>query len=193
MDYLFNFKEFVADLRENEEKSTIIEKYEERFGGIEDYLEDTLFWQEYLSKFEISEDMLSLLRTPQDLEFDFDWKLLLISIASSFSSSYYLEPTDKGLNILIKVASDDQEITKTIESLWSYQIHRLFEIYIEEQINLHSLKADSEQEANAIDKEREMRLRIFNNKISQLKSYYGGLEDDVDIDLSEFDNKKNKK
>ncbi|PID34850.1 MAG: hypothetical protein CR971_01120 [candidate division SR1 bacterium] len=43
--------------------------------------------------------------------------------------------------------------------MWSYQIQRLYEIYVEEQINLHILKSESEQEKNAIDQEREMRIK----------------------------------
>jgi hypothetical protein len=36
---------------------------------------------------------------------------------------------------------------------------RLYEIYIEEQINLHSLKHEDENEKNAIEQERNMRIK----------------------------------
>jgi hypothetical protein len=35
---------------------------------------------------------------------------------------------------------------------------RLYEIYVEEQMNLHALKAEDENEKNAIDQERSMRI-----------------------------------
>jgi hypothetical protein len=46
-----------------------------------------------------------------------------------------------------------------VSELRSFQILRLYEIYIEEQMNLHSLKAEDENEKNTIDAEREMRLK----------------------------------
>ncbi|MEI7562884.1 MAG: hypothetical protein WCJ39_04180 [bacterium] len=48
---------------------------------------------------------------------------------------------------------------KTVSELRSFQILRLYEIYIEEQMNLHALKAEDENEKNAIDAEREMRIK----------------------------------
>ena len=48
---------------------------------------------------------------------------------------------------------------KTVSELRSFQILRLYEIYIEEQMNLHALKAEDENEKNTIDQEREMRLK----------------------------------
>jgi len=48
---------------------------------------------------------------------------------------------------------------KTVSELRSFQILRLYEIYLEEQMNLHALKAEDENEKNTIDQEREMRLK----------------------------------
>ncbi|MEI8252342.1 MAG: hypothetical protein WCG25_00995 [bacterium] len=47
---------------------------------------------------------------------------------------------------------------KTVSELWSFQVLRLYEIYVEEQMNLHALKAEDENEKNAIDQERSMRI-----------------------------------
>ncbi len=94
---------------------------------------------------------------------DFDWDLLQRLILSSFSSDYELKAElgkdDNERELFIAVKSGDQSIVKKISELWSYQIQRLYEIYVEEQINLHILKSESEQEKNAIDQEREMRIK----------------------------------
>ena len=46
-----------------------------------------------------------------------------------------------------------------VSELRSFQILRLYEIYIEEQMNLHALKHADENEKNAIEQERNMRLQ----------------------------------
>lgn len=49
-------------------------------------------------------------------------------------------------------------MVKTLSELWSFQVLRLYEIYIEEQLNMHILRGE-DQEQGAIDAEREMRLK----------------------------------
>ena len=61
--------------------------------------------------------------------------------------------------LYIAVKSGEQSVEKTISELRSFQILRLYEIYIEEQMNLHTLKSEDENEKNTIDQEREMRLK----------------------------------
>ncbi|MBR6908369.1 hypothetical protein IKN40_08035 [bacterium] len=51
---------------------------------------------------------------------------------------------------------------KTVSELWSFQMLRLYEIYVEEQMNLQILRKENpedEQSAQAIDSERDMRLK----------------------------------
>jgi len=61
--------------------------------------------------------------------------------------------------LYIAVKSGDQSVVKKVSELRSFQIQRLYEIYIEEQINLHILKQEDENEKNAIEQERMMRLK----------------------------------
>lgn len=154
---LFDFREFIADLRNNEEKKEIVEKYEKAFWEIKGDLKEQQWYTEYVGSFEAIK-----YKTPEDLEKDFDWDLLQILILASFSSDYELK-SETGKNeereLFIAVKSGDQSIVKKISELWSYQIQRLYEIYVEEQINLHILKSESEQEKNAIEQERIMRLK----------------------------------
>ena len=59
----------------------------------------------------------------------------------------------------IAVKSGDQSIVKKVSELWSFQIQRLYEIYVEEQINLEILRQWSDDEKNAIEQERVMRQK----------------------------------
>ena len=59
-------------------------------------------------------------------------------------------------------------MVKTVSELRSFQILRLYEIYIEEQMNLHALKAEDENEKNAIEQEREMRVKRWKAVLSTI-------------------------
>jgi septal ring factor EnvC (AmiA/AmiB activator) len=103
---------------------------------------------------------------PEELKTDFDWKFLAQLVLASFSSDYELKKTAEDADniealkdLYIAVKSGDQSVVKTISELWSFQILRLYEIYIEEQINLHALMYEDEKEKVAIQQEREMRTK----------------------------------
>jgi hypothetical protein len=153
---LFDFQAFVEELREKPEKKQIVEKYESLFGPIQGDIKDQIWYTEYLTKFEALP-----YETPEELKNDFDRDLLEQLVVGSFSSDYELKKeegkADKELYIAVK--SGDQSVVKTVSELRSFQILRLYEIYIEEQMNLHALKAEDENEKNTIDQEREMRLK----------------------------------
>lgn len=154
---LFNFQAFIAELREKAEKKEIIEKYEKRFGPISGDIKDQLWYKEYLINFSNQS-----FRVPEELKEEFDWKLLLQLVAGSFSSECLFEkdPTnpDAGRELTISVKSGDQSVVKKVSELWSFQVLRLYEIYIEEQMNLHILIKEEEKEAEAILGQRHLRL-----------------------------------
>lgn len=58
---------------------------------------------------------------------------------------------------VISVQSGDQSVVKKVSELWSFQILRLYEIYIEEQMNLAVLMAENEEEKQDIEAHRESR------------------------------------
>ena len=94
------------------------------------------------------------------MEKDFDRDLLQQLVLGSFSSDYELKvEKDKQSELYIAVKSWDQSVVQKVSELWSFQIQRLYEIYIEEQINLQVLKAEDENEKNAIEQERLMRQK----------------------------------
>lgn len=156
---LFNFQSFIDEMREKDEKKEIVEKYENLYWPIQGDIEDQLWYKEYLTKF----DFVPFL-TPDELGNDFDWNLLEKLVTGSFSSDYELKFDDKNsaYELYIAVKSGDQSVVKTVSELWSFQMLRLYEIYIEEQMNLQILKKEDESEQWAIDSEREMRLKKRN-------------------------------
>ncbi len=153
---LFDFQAFIEELREKAEKKQIVEKYETLFWPISGNITDQLRYTEYLSKFEPIPYNI-----PEELKNDFDRDLLQQLVIWSFSSDYEIKKEEgkKEKELYIAVKSGDQSVVKTVSELRSFQILRLYEIYIEEQMNLHSLKAEDENEKNAIDQEREMRIK----------------------------------
>jgi hypothetical protein len=108
------------------------------------------------------------------LDDDFDWDILEKLVIGSFSSDYELKQDNKdgGWELYIAVKSGDQSIVKTVSELWSFQILRLYEIYIEEQMNLQILmneeSEDGESEKEALISEREVRLKKWNAVIDTM-------------------------
>ena len=75
--------------------------------------------------------------------------------------------------MLITVVSGEQSVTKNLNDLWSFQIIRLFEIYVEEQLNLEGLHGGSEDERSAIEEERKVKLMVYRKKLRQYENQEG--------------------
>jgi len=169
---LFDFPAFIEELKEKEDKKEIVEKYEKYFGKIKWDIKDQIWYTDYLSKFP-SQSYL----TPEDLDDDFDWDILEKLVIGSFSSDYELKQDNKDgwWELYIAVKSWDQSIVKTVSELWSFQILRLYEIYIEEQMNLQILmeeeSTDGEWEKEALISEREVRLKKWNAVIDTMNRW----------------------
>ncbi|MEF2175838.1 MAG: hypothetical protein V3575_05175 [Candidatus Absconditabacteria bacterium] len=175
MNMLFDFHSFVEELKENQEKKEVISKFEKYFGPITGDIYEQNWYLDYISKFQVKEYLV-----PQELEPDFDWDLLIRLVAGSFSSDGLLdykfkEGTDgeKDLESLpefiISVQSGDQVVVKKISELWGFQILRLYEIYIEEQLNLQILTAEDEKEKEAIEGQRVSRLNRWTLVLENLE------------------------
>ena len=156
---LFNFQAFIDEMREKDDKKEIVEKYEKHFGPVTGEIQDQERYTGYLINFKHHP-----FRVPEELQEEFDWKLLLQLVAGSFSSECMFEKdkeTQEGENpreLTISVKSGDQSVVKKVSELWSFQIMRLYEIYIEEQMNLHILIKEEDKDAEAILWQRHLRL-----------------------------------
>lgn len=167
---LFDFPVFIEELREKEDKKEIVEKYEKYFWKIQWDIKDQIRYKDYLAQFPAQSYL-----TPEDLEDDFDRDILEKLVIGSFSSDYELKQEDKEWwwELYIAVKSWDQSIVKTVSELWSFQILRLYEIYIEEQMNLQILmnedeSEDGEWEKEALISERQVRLKKWNAVLDTL-------------------------
>lgn len=166
---LFNFQSFIEELREKEDKKVIVEKYEKFYGSIKGDITKQRWYEKYLKYFSYQ-----AYKVPEELENEFDWDLLFKLVLGSFSSESRLIKNDNSLpELQIDVKSGDQTVTKTVTELWSFQIMRLYEIYVEEQMNLHILIAEDEKEKKGILFQRSQRLtkwKIYYNRYRLLEN-----------------------
>lgn len=149
---LFDFQKFVNDLRENEEKKEVIEKFEKHFWSISWTIKDQNRYTTYIYKFTpVAYDV------PEELKNDFDRDLLMQMVAGSFSSEWLLDSVeDKDLpEFVISVQSGDQVVVKKVSELRWFQILRLYEIYIEEQMNLQILIAEDDAQKEKEEEKNE--------------------------------------
>lgn len=180
--YLFQFDSFIKEALESEKNHDSIVNYGKVYESLEDTaLEDTTFFKDYLSKFDIS---CFEIKPPEDLEDDFDYELLVRLIVASFSSDYVLSldetwkdnpnvSADPITNVSVFVKTDSGKQHKDLQELWSFQILRLFEIYLIEQIGLATLYAEEKEEedeeiASGVPEARQLRLRTYEARKKQL-------------------------
>ena len=166
---LFDAQDYWDELRESEnpDKREIILKYEELFGSLKDMdIRQTRFYRYYLSVFDIP----FRVNVPEDLEDDFDWDLLFRLVVGSLSSETRLVINEEWLkdpvgqilvDMYIKVKSGDQEIEKKLDELWSFQVLRLFEIYVEEQMNLLVTACEDEFDGDFDDDDDDDEVDVF--------------------------------
>lgn len=151
---LFDLQAYIADLKENPEKKEVAEKFVKFFWEVEGDITAQNRYTEYVAWFEAID-----YKVPEELKEDFDRKILMQLVASSFSSDGLLESTEDGaLDFVISVQNGDQVVVKKVSELRWFQILRLFEIYVEEQMNLQILIAEDEKEKEAILAQRDARI-----------------------------------
>ena len=177
---MFQFDSFVKEALESEKSHDSIVNYGKAFESLENIaLEDTTFYKDYLAKFDISGFEI---KPPEDLEDDFDYELLVRLIVSSFSSDYVLSldetwkdnpnvSAEPLTNVSVFVKTDLGNQNKDLQELWSFQVLRLFEIYLLEQINLAILYAEEiedEKIASSVTEARQLRIRKYEARKKQL-------------------------
>ena len=179
-NFLFNYGAFIDEMKSDDADpryQKTVSKYEELFGSQDGLtMDDQAFYKEYLSQFHDQEKPFRV-AVPQELGEDFDWELLYCLIFGSLSSNYSLDldkewkENPEGLplvHITITVNSNNQQVTKTLDELWSFQILRLYEIYVNEQMDLAILGEDGEMEKKGVDSGKEQKLQAYHKKVSSL-------------------------
>ena len=174
--HLFYFQDVINSIRNEIEMGRKV-KCERLLDDIAEdaEFEDLQLYKEYLSLFDVEHDLEDLglgLHFPSDLtDFEADFMLLLRLVAASFSSTYELEYDNETnlVNLIIMSKYKEKSVTKELHYLLSFKISRLFEIYIEEQLSLETLRLNSDEEKSAIEEERRIRLMVYQKKLQQLK------------------------
>ena len=160
---LFNFEEFISEMREKEDIKEIIEAYEAIYWPIQWDIYQQEWYKNYLANFEYVP-----YHTPEEMAEDFDRNLLQKLILGSMSTNYELtnNPETNIPDLLITISDENQSITKNLADLWSFQILRLYEIYVEDHMSTQTMFAEEQQaikngetQTNAIQAERDTRLR----------------------------------
>jgi hypothetical protein len=191
-DYsLFNFQDIIADLKKKHDGDKEYEDYNKFIEGVNEdaTLEELPFFQDYLSRFDIEKafEGFSLAAEEDSLATKDDLFLLFRLIIASFSSTYeilYDKPSNS-IDLSITVTLGERTLTRSIAELFSFQVEKLYENYIDEQINLYTCFIDPDY-TQEIDVERKKRLMIFEKKVRQLKDLQesDGILSDLDALLN---------
>ncbi|HMT01252.1 MAG TPA: hypothetical protein PKD96_03670 [Candidatus Absconditabacterales bacterium] len=163
---LFNLTAYIEELREKEEKKETVLKYEKFFGPIEGNISDQIWYKEYVQQFETV-----AYKVPTELQTDFDRKLLMQLVAASYSSEGTLDTQvteGEEYDFLITVASGDKVVVKKVSELRGFQILRLYEIYVEEQMNLQVLIAEDDAEKKT-EEEKTEKAAVLAQRESRVK------------------------
>lgn len=172
---MFDFQSIITQLKEKHDGE---EKFKKFIEGLNDNstIEDMPFYKDYLSKFEVERvfDDFNLTDVEDVLLSKDDLFMLFRLIVASFSSSYDIlyDKQSKTIDLSISVKSSEQFITKKISELWSFQIMKMFDIYVNEQIEL-SIEDYDPEELEEFKDQRKIRLMIFEKKVRQIHDLQG--------------------
>jgi len=152
-----NYRQLISELRNNPAKRESILSYEKHVEliGTKPLIQER--W--YLELVKPFQPLHADILVPIELQTDFDWDLLMQLSAASFSSEVLFEQQNGDIHLVLKVQSGDQTVIKKLDELWSFQVLRLFEIFIDEQINLCTLCHENTEERDAIFKHKNKILK----------------------------------
>ncbi len=155
----FDFDIYIEKLR-NGFENEVINTYENFYGKVPLGIKNQVWYTDYVSKFI---PYYQAIEHPKGLTEDFDWELLFALCVSSFSSKFEIVKSntiflDKSFKSTFKIIATET-LVKQLDELYAFQIERLFEIYVAEQIKLQSLIAEGGQ--------REM-IDIYEERIKTL-------------------------
>lgn len=168
--FLFDYETFLEELKNKPGKEKLYEDWIKISKA--DRIEDEPFYEHFLQFEPIP------YKIPEELRNNFDWDLLLRLVAASHSSGYHFELTphvsdekykDEDLVpfFFITVYNGENSVTKEVSELWSFQILRLYEIYLEEQINYHIIMLAEKDGDIEIKKERKKKVNKY--QIARIK------------------------
>jgi len=166
---LFDFLVYIDELREKEDKKLIVEKYETLHGTIEWGVKDQIWFREYVTKFPAVD-----YQVPNLWKDDFDRNLLNQLVCASFSSEVLLDMKWEEVwlpEMTISVENEGNVIAKMVNELYPFQIDRLYQIYIEEQMNLQNHLTESIAENAKPEDEWDKSIKSEKDEIIAQREY----------------------
>ena len=165
----------IEDLYKEEDLKETLSQYDFYFGTLKgkDFKESEIY-KRYLSQF------AALPFTCHDAsEYDdiFDWDLLYRFIFASASMEYYFKiikskdslPQIDLHMVVVKGSEDRQIIDKILAELWSFQIIRLYYIFLREQIELFVISLveedDEDSSYSQLMKDKIARFQLLKDKV----------------------------
>ncbi|NPA63727.1 MAG: hypothetical protein GXO16_02010 [Epsilonproteobacteria bacterium] len=159
---------WIESWQDNPEKKEVVEAYEER--GIDitkiESIEEFDFYKEYLSYFDVEGIEYVL---PEFVDEAFDWDLLFKLIAGSISADWEFVFEGEKPRLKIVTVAGDRRAQKYLDELWGFQIERMFEIFIAEQMSLEKLGWEGEEEI--VQTSRQKRVRHFEEQKRRYRRY----------------------
>lgn len=168
---LFNFKEFVSELHNDEEKRQFIEDLEKYYGDLsdKDYTELPVY-RNFISKIDADDDFVSRFMLPARLKDRDGWPLLFRLVAVSSSLTYAYEQSEKTGMLRLAISAegfDDgvyKKVTKYLDQLKIDQIRNLYKHWFEEQLRYALLCEKNKENRESIYREWASLLKAFRIK-----------------------------
>lgn len=175
MNYkLFDFQRFIRDIRSFfVKKGTSGEAALRILDFITDEmcLEDTVFYKEYLSRFDVEKAIegYELVTDPTAPTTRDDYFILLRLCCASFSSNYefLFDKNNKSVEFVINIGQDGRCAVKKLQDLFFFQVMVLMEEYLKEQVDLQAILQYSDSERDEVENERNFLAYYFNTKTKE--------------------------
>ncbi len=175
--FLFHFQAILEALREKhqtdeENDKEINDKVLNRIGPKAE-IEDMPFYRDYLAGFDVERAFYGYKLAAENgnsAATRDDLLMLFRFVVASFSSSYEIlfDEETQSVDLSITVKSGGASLTKSIKELYTIQIIRLFEIYMNEQVELFALEyGDPEEYSEDAEEQQQMQQKIFERKVKE--------------------------
>lgn len=186
---VFDFPSIISGMRKDEKKRTeTLLPYEDLYGPLTEatQLEDTPFFQEYLSLFNPDRELEGLTLWTKDDDYEGgekplfngqepsmdDYKMLQILIIGSFSNRYSIIPGPQPSTYRLGFQTMKSPLIYAVDQLFNFQIKGLYPAYIAEQMRLAVLLSSDERDL--VWQQRTERLGLFQEKVVKLRGMMEG-------------------
>ena len=186
---LFDFPSIISGMRKDEKKRTeTLLPYENLYGPLTEatQLEETPFFQEYLSLFNPDRELEGLTLWTEDEDYEGgkkpvfngpepsvdDYKMLQLLIIGSFSNRYSIIPGPQPATYRLGFQTMKSPLIYAVDQLFNFQIKRLYPAYLAEQMRLAVLLSSDERDQ--VWQQRTERLSLFQEKVGKLRGMMEG-------------------